>query len=201
MIRKLESLTPKELEELKRQTKGKRAVLVVHPFFGNSTGFEKFLKNTRFHNQITIVAEGHEKQTELVEKLQRIAGKGRIILYYNTKNKSTPIPCIGWQRLIKKLEFAGIQKLQIGGHLLGDNHKTIVVRKMLEGLVKSRIHMKDDVRLRKETTTKIDRQRTVLRGAKELNSTVIYDRCAGYTASKLASSGKFRVRITRRFSR
>jgi len=193
MINRLDKLSGHALAQAAEKNSGKKALIIVHPFFTRSSRlkaknrkFEQFIMSKRINNYFVVVLE----ESHMIPALRKRLGtlgltKSDSLFIVGTKG-GMPDPVVGWQKLIAKLGCVGVRDLIVSGRDL-DKHGIECVQHELE------IEKKSIMR-RKNRYSKIRAMRRAAQG----NRT--YAACAGITWSKLKSSGRFRVKASRHFT-
>ncbi len=197
MLRRLETLTNAELAQLKVRLGGKPVLVIVHPFYdGQGKSFQEFVAGSKAHNKIIIIGEEHQQRQATETELEKACSHNKAtLLTYSTKT-TCGTPIMGWQKLLRRLELMGVKRVVLGGnHIKEESVNTpIFWKSILLGIEKNR-------KLNKKEREKLSTQRMLLRAAKARKAEHVLRYCAGFTASKLAASGKFKVKMTRHFSR
>ncbi len=203
MIKNIESLTSKELSQLKLEHGLRAFLVVVHPYFdthsegvNSNKTFSGLLRFSRQKRPI-IVFDAKEGIKQTLKDFEQRKMESSPIIFVETVAKNDPTPKVGWQKVIKRLELAGAKKIIVGGKMI---EKVALCN--IERVIKAKrtlpqgMHVKG---LGKDEYYSIDR--TVRKALREsMLKKKDFGLCAGWTAAKLKTSGKFKVKTTRRLT-
>jgi len=200
--RRIEELSASELQTIAKNAGKENFIAIVHPFFSEYYPDEHYTKNTNYSNLLkttkpnTTIILFDSKQGFLAtaQRLRRLNNpEGPKIILVEAVSETQPDPKIGWQKVIKRLELAGVKKIVVGGRTLVESNLT-----NLQKNLRQRQWYKNHDSIEKRTTMG---KRTAIRFLlQQKRFSENLHGCAGHTAAKLGSSGKFKVRTTKKFS-
>ncbi len=186
MIKRLDLIKPKELQKISAANKGKRTLIIVHPYWVHpNPKFDRFIKSKRHEKFITIVMEYHKDIPRLREKLESFGLKESNSFFIVGTKREMADPIYGWQKLIGRIESLGATEIIVSGR----NIEKLKVEEIIKEMNLAKTHRTNRPRYSKIRAIK-----------KASNKTHGYGACAGITFSKIKASGRFiRVKLSRHF--
>ncbi len=187
-------MKPAELKRIAAANKGKKALVIVHPYWGNSgphwesqnPKFERFVQSGRHQKYITVVMEHYASIPRLRKRLERVGLKESNSFFIVGTRWGSPELTHGWQKLIRRIEALGARDIIVSGRDI-ERHR---VKRILSELERERSRQK-------RNNVRYSKIRAMKRAS---NGKYSYAACAGITFSKLKASGRFsRVKLSRHF--
>jgi len=192
MIKRLDTMKPAELQRIAVANKGKKVLVIVHPYWGNSgphwetqnPKFDRFVHSGRHQKYITVVMEHHQDIPKLRKRLEKAGLKESNSFFIVGTKWGMPNPTHGWQKLIRRLEALGARDVIVSGRDIERYKVEDVLREM----------NREEGHRNRDRYSKI---RTIKKAASQSHA---YSACAGITFSKIKASGRFpRVKLSRHF--
>jgi len=201
MIRRLDRLSAGELKRAGRMRNDSKALIIMHPYSLDlhAPAFERFIRTRAFGNILTVIFQPASETNWLRARLAGLgAGESDSLFLVATKEiipgKSylpkidLATPTCGWQKVFGRLDSLGVKDITVDGKHLSNFG--------LEGLTAD---IKRERGRQKRRALSFSQMRAFSTAARKAGSPTAYGYCVGLAWSRFVASGKYAVRIRRRF--
>jgi len=192
-IRRLDSLSPREMEKIRAINADRGTMVVVHPHHGSggrNAEFDEFITRCINENHLTLVFEEWGKIKGLRERLARMGLRNSNSLFIVATKTGKGEPTRGWQKTLARMKAIGARDIEVGGRVTRAHFIEEIER-----------DLKRDGEIEKKARWQRKRysQLRAMRNASAGNR-FGHSGCAGLVFSRLEASGRFNnVRLTHKF--